>query len=305
MNSCLGQESCNTTQRKGNASTLDRMNGTRASSPQSAATITACEAGPSVTQRLSDNFVKRKVVLSVSTMSSTTSPVSWHARSTPLAKSSWSSSASKSATSWSMESANQRAWQEAICFGVSGSLKFKRSAIHCPRYWYMPETLLRSESTVTYALRSKPGSLNWRNSDQRDALCTSCAAQPSITNSVKRNMSVGKPGDRPSRHGASAACTCRQMRSKADSANRSNCTIPVRTPHGPIVVQSSNLSRGPPQWHEHFFTCVERHGDGDRQHALPHAHLVRCTARISARQTPSDSPCEGRPYLTATATRDA
>ena len=34
---------------------------------------------------------------------------------------------------------------------------------------------------------------------------------------------MGKPGDRPSWHGASAACSCSQMRSKADSTNRSNC----------------------------------------------------------------------------------
>ena len=46
---------------------------------------------------------------------------------------------------------------------------------------------------------------------------------------------MGKPGDRPPWHGASAACSCRQVRSKADSANRSNCRpvfqSPLRTFH--------------------------------------------------------------------------
>ena len=167
----------------------------------------------------------------------TASPLSWHVEetwSTSLSNSSWRSSTSMSATSWPTESANHRALREAIFFGVSGSLNVKRSAIHCWRCWLLLETLLRRDSTVTYALRSKPGSLSWKNNDQRNALCTSCAAQPpTITNSAKWKTSVGKPGDRPSWHGVSAARTCRQMRSKADSANRSNLYDPTGHPAWP------------------------------------------------------------------------
>ena len=57
-----------------------------------------------------------------------------------------------------------------------------------------------------------------------------------------RRLQACKPGDRPSWHGASAACTCHQMRSKPDSANRSNLHDSLRTQHGPTVAQSSNLS---------------------------------------------------------------
>ena len=117
-------------------------------------------------------------------------------------------SASMSATSRSTETANHRALREAL-FLASVGLWWKHGC---------GET-----SIVTCALQSKPGSLTWRNSDQRNALCTSRAAQlPTITNTDKRKTSVGKPGDGPSWHGPSAACTCRQTRSEADSANRSN-----------------------------------------------------------------------------------
>ena len=51
---------------------------------------------------------------------------------------------------------------------------------------------------------------------------------------------------RQSWHGESAARTCRQMRSKADSANRSNLHDSTAQ-CGPTVAQSSNLSRGLPQ----------------------------------------------------------
>ena len=74
----LAQESCKTTQM-----IWERPDfGAKSSRPPSAATTTACEAGLRVTQRLSDNFVKRQAVLKVSTMSAQTSPLSWHVEET-------------------------------------------------------------------------------------------------------------------------------------------------------------------------------------------------------------------------------
>ena len=148
---------------------------------------------------------------------------------------------------------------------------------------------------MTCALRSKPGPLDWKNSGQRNALCTSCAAQPrTITNSVKRKTSVGRPGDRQSWHGASAACTRRQMRRKADSANRWNLydsTAHPAWPNGRPGFQSL-LKTSTMAWS--FFQCFQGTGRG-RQHASPHAHLARCTERIgSAREAPTSvSPCDG------------
>ena len=175
---------------------------------------TACEAARSVTHRRTDNLVKCPAVFNVSTM------IRPGSRSTPLEN----SSASKSTTSWSTEGANHRALREATCFGVSlwvSEFQAQRSPLQ--------EVLVCAGNNVAVrfdcdcALRSNPRSRNWKNSDQRNALCTSCAAHPpTITSLVKRKTSVGKPGDRPPWLSALAACTCRQMRSKADSAKRSN-----------------------------------------------------------------------------------
>ena len=57
---------------------------------------------------------------------------------------------SMSATPWPTESATHRAFRKAIHSGVSGFVKFQSSAIHYPRCWYKLDTLLRTDSTVTY-----------------------------------------------------------------------------------------------------------------------------------------------------------
>ena len=120
--------------------------------------------------------------------------------------------------------------QKASTFGV---WVFEFQAQRNP----LPKVLVHA---ATYALRSKPRSRKRKNNDQRNALCTSCTAQPqTITNSDKRVTSVGKPGNRPSWHGASAACRCApRLTAQTDRT----CTIPLRTQLGPTVAQSSNLS---------------------------------------------------------------
>ena len=110
----------------------ERMNDTKSLRPQSAAR-SGTERGPTSVRQLcgAPSFLER-----VRDDTHNTLPRSWHVeetRTTPLANSSWSSSASKSATSWSTEGANQRAMREAIYFSVSGSLNFKHSANNCPR----------------------------------------------------------------------------------------------------------------------------------------------------------------------------
>ena len=173
----------------------------------------------------------------------------------------------QSATSWSTESANHRA-------GSDLSLACLFQAHRNP----LPEVLVHDGNSVAerpdcdICIAEQARSLNGKDSHQRNALCTPCAAQPpTITNSVKRKTSVGKPGDRPSWHGASAACTCRQMRSKADSANRSNLYDSTAHPAlpncRPVFQPLLRTSR--------------------RQHAFPRAHLATCTEQIdSARESP-------------------
>ena len=102
-----------------------------------------------------------------------------------------------------------------------------------------------------------------------------------ITNSGKPKTSVGNPGDTPSRHDASAACTCRQMRCKADSANRSN--VYDSTAHSTVAQCSDDFHNG-----MRTFPTLRRHGvvddntrfympiwQGAPHELIPHKELIR------------------------------
>ena len=87
--------------------------------------------------------------------------------------------------------------------------------------------------------------------------------------------------------------------------NRSNLYHSTAHPAWPNCRPVFHSLQGLPRWHEHSPRVSKARGRG-RQHACPHAHLAMCTGQVgSARETqPFVSPCDGRPYQTATATSD-
>ena len=99
--------------------------------------------------------------------------------------------------------------------------------------------------------------------------------------------SVSKPGDRPSWPGASAACTCTQMRSKADSAKPIE---PVRFHCAPSLAQLlPNLPISPEDFHDGMstFPVFQWHGVVDDNTRVAHAHLSKCTGQVGSARNSS------------------